>query len=101
MFFSRPEPNRGHKVMFDVPVPGKDVEVARLSVGAGIIAGLRVAIIGSVILALLECIVRIWVLHDHFQAGAWPWGLIVGTYGKISITHLMLWCFILPICGLG
>lgn len=100
IFFSGSEPNRGHQVMPDVPVPAKDVEGARLSVGGGIIAGLRVAIIGSAALALLECLVRIWVLHNHFQAGAWPWGLIVATYGKIAITHLMLWCCILPVCGL-
>lgn len=86
--------------MSDVQVPAKDVEGARLSVGGGVIAGLRVAIIGSVAFALLECLVRIWVLHDHFQAGAWPWGLIVAVYGKFSIIHLMLWCSILPICGL-
>lgn len=86
--------------MSDVPAPAKDVEGARLSMGGGILAGLRVAIIGSVALALLECLVRICVLHKYFEAGAWPWGLIVATYGKFSIIHLMLWCSVLPICGL-
>ena len=94
ILFSGPKPTRGHKVMPDVPAPAKRVGDARLSVGDGIRAGLRVAIIGSAGVALVECLARIWVLHNHFQAGAWPWGLIVATYGKFSITHLMLWCCI-------
>lgn len=100
ILFSGPVPNRGHEVMPNVSVPGKDVKCPRLSVRGGIVAGFRVAFIGSVFLALLECLARVWVLRDHFEASEWPWGLIIASYGKIAMTHLLLWCSILPVCGL-
>jgi len=60
-----------------------------------LLAGLKVAIIGSLLLAGAECAAAAVATGKHFHAEAWLVRLVLAVLGKNFLTHLIVWTPIL------
>ncbi len=65
-----------------------------------LLTALRIAILGSALLALLECGVIALLLQHHFDDGLSPAPLILAAIGKAALTNFLMWCPILALLGL-
>jgi hypothetical protein len=62
--------------------------------------GLRVALIGSVLVGLAECSAAGWVSLEHYAADAWPWRFLFAAAGKAVVTHVLAWGPLFALAGL-
>jgi arylsulfatase A-like enzyme len=62
--------------------------------------GLRVALIGSVLVGLAECSAAGWVSLEHYAADAWPWRFLFAAAGKAVVTHVLAWGLVFALAGL-
>jgi len=56
-----------------------------------LLAGLKVAVIGSLLLAGAECAAAAVATGKHFHAEAWLVRLVLAVLGKNFLTHLIVW----------
>ncbi len=73
---------------FGSPRPGTPGVV---SLGHSMTAGLKIAITGSVALALAEWFSAAILGLDDWPSEWWPIGLVAGALGKMAITHILVW----------
>jgi arylsulfatase A-like enzyme len=89
--------------MTDAPqdnTAGDRAPVAPVSRWAAAWCGLRVALIGSVLVGLAECSAAGWVSLEHYAADAWPWRLLFAAAGKAVVTHVLAWGPLFALAGL-
>lgn len=63
------------------------------------IAAVIVALVGAVALALAESAAAVAVSRRHFPPGDWPWAVILAGFGKMALTHLIVWGALLLAAG--
>ncbi len=82
------------------PTANLIIEQTRPSAASCVLAGFRVAILGSALLALAECGLIALLLRHHFDDDLTPAGFILSAVGKAALTHLVVWCPVLGLLGL-
>ncbi|HUU83114.1 MAG TPA: sulfatase-like hydrolase/transferase [Phycisphaerae bacterium] len=70
-------------------------------VGRTVIAGLGVAIIGSLALGAAETFAGAWVVASKLSGEQVPLGLLAAALGRAVLTHLLVWCPLMTVCALA
>ena len=63
-------------------------------------AALLIAVIGGTLLAVVETSLAAWLTAQQSHGGALSYGLVLAALGKAALTHALVWCPLMILCGL-
>ena len=64
-----------------------------------VFTGVGVALVGSVLVGILECLAASMLCLPKYSDGGWPLGLTLAAIGKVTVTHTMVWVPLFGILG--
>ncbi len=82
-----------------LPRAAREPSAPRPSLAHSLVTAAKVAVIGSMLLAVAECGAALIVTARHFHVEAWLARLVLAVIGKNFVTHLLLWTPLLLALG--